>query len=321
MDAVQGLADSGELAGDVTDLMVALGEAARDQATGVVFLFDEIQFLSVLVQAWEALIAALHKTVQRALPVTLVGAGLPQIPRLVGEAKSYAERLFKFPVIGSLGAEEATEALVTPASTLDVRYAQDAAADIVAYTEGYPYFIQEYGKVIWDEAGTSPITLADVHGVRPLVEAKLDGSFFRVRARTHHRAGIALSASDGCARSRSSTGERGGPNPGQHRAPDGADPVAPYRQGPAVYPGIRPRRLHGPPVDCYLLRTYPPDANGLSAGRTEQPHTHCLARHAARASRRADVCAAAYSISTPPRRLPLRSIQIVISPAPGQPTT
>ena len=91
----EGLADSGNFTEDLTDLFVALGEAASAHGTGVVFLFDEIEFLNIT--EFEALIAALHKTVQRSLPITLVAAGLPQIPRLAGEAKSYAERLFKFP--------------------------------------------------------------------------------------------------------------------------------------------------------------------------------------------------------------------------------
>ena len=118
---------------------------------------------------------------QRALPVTLVGAGLPQIPRLAGEAKSYAERLFTFPRIGRLAEADAVEALAAPARELGVDFSAKATAEIVAYTQGYPYFIQEYGKIVWDEAEESPISLKTVRAVRPLVEAKLDGSFFRVR--------------------------------------------------------------------------------------------------------------------------------------------
>lgn len=179
IDPVEGVADSGDIAQDLTDLLVALGEAARDQHTGVVFLFDEIQFLTRA--HFEALIAALHKTVQRALPVTLVGAGLPQIPRLAGEAKSYAERLFVFPELGRLNGDDALEAIVAPARALGVEFSAAAAAEIVAYTQGYPYFLQEYGKIAWDEAESSPIFLHAVRAVLPLVEAKLDGSFFRVR--------------------------------------------------------------------------------------------------------------------------------------------
>lgn len=130
----------------------------------------------------EALIAALHKTVQRQLPITLVGAGLPQLPRLAGEAKSYAERLFKFPSIGRLSATEAERALVEPAERLEVSFEKEAVAAVIDYTESYPYFLQEYGNVIWNQAGASPITAADVADAREAVEAKLDGGFFRVRA-------------------------------------------------------------------------------------------------------------------------------------------
>lgn len=180
IEPVEGLGDSGHLGEDLTDLLLALGEAAQDHGRGVVFLFDEIQFLRQV--ELEALIAALHKTVQRRLPITLVGAGLPQIPRLAGEAKSYAERLFKFPEIGQLPPLDAAEAVVAPARALGVDYTADALRAIVTYAEGYPYFLQEYGKIVWDEAASSPIRLSDVRRVTALVEAKLDGSFFRVRA-------------------------------------------------------------------------------------------------------------------------------------------
>lgn len=179
VDSAEGFADSGQLDEDLTELLVAIGEAAREHETGVVFLFDEVQFLSSA--ELEALIAALHKVVQRQLPVTLVGAGLPQIPRLAGEAKSYAERLFKFPHIGSLPTADATRALTQPAADQGVQFTPAAVDAIVTYTEGYPYFLQEYGKTVWDEAAASPIDLGLVTQCQVLVEAKLDSSFFRVR--------------------------------------------------------------------------------------------------------------------------------------------
>lgn len=180
LDPIEGEADSGLLAEDLTDVFVTLGEAAQEEATGVVFLLDEMQFLAA--EELEALIAALHRTVQRALPITLAGAGLPLIPRLAGEAKSYAERLFTFPVIGRLRESDAMRALVRPAEDAGAGYEPDAAAAIVAYAEGYPYFIQEYGAAAWD-ASDSPCIGADVvEDVRALVDAKLDAGFFRVRA-------------------------------------------------------------------------------------------------------------------------------------------
>ena len=179
-DPARGRADSGDLADDMTDLLVALGEAAEETGAGVVFLFDEVQYLSVA--EFEALIAGMHKTVQRSLPITFVGAGLPQIPRLAGEAKSYSERLFTFPVIGRLHPSEAREALVKPAENEGVTFESAAADAVVAYTEGYPYFIQEYGKVLWDQATGPSVTSADVASARAIVEDRLDESFFRVRA-------------------------------------------------------------------------------------------------------------------------------------------
>lgn len=175
-----GRADSGDLADDLTDLLVALGEAAQEQGSGVVFLFDEVQFLSVI--EFEALIAGLHRTVQRALPITLVAAGLPQIPKLAGEAKSYSERLFTFPRIGRLSDADAALALTVPAMEEEVSFTPDAVLAIIDYTEGYPYFIQEFGKIVWDQAVQSPIARYDVLDAVPLVEDKLDESFFRVRA-------------------------------------------------------------------------------------------------------------------------------------------
>ena len=109
----KGFADHADLAIDLTDVFLAVGQAAAEQGRGVVLLFDEIQFLSK--QQLEAVIEALHKMVQRELPITLVGAGLPQIAELAGDAKSYAERLFKFPAIGVLSPEDAKVALVRPA--------------------------------------------------------------------------------------------------------------------------------------------------------------------------------------------------------------
>lgn len=179
VDAAEGLGDSGSLGEDLTDVLVALGEAAQEQDRGVVFLFDEVQFLTTV--ELEALISALHKTVQRQLPITLVGAGLPQLPRLAGEAKSYAERLFQFPIIGQLSEDEAAAALTVPAESQGVVYDPDALAAIIDYTQGYPYFLQEFGKLVWDLAPTSPITRTTVEQAQEAVEAKLDASFFRVR--------------------------------------------------------------------------------------------------------------------------------------------
>ena len=180
VDPLEGVADSGNLSDDLTDVFVALGQAAEEHGNGVVFILDEVQFLNL--REFEALIAALHKTVQRRLPITLVAAGLPQLPELAGEAKSYAERLFRFPTVDSLAPGEARKALIEPARDLGVGFEDSAVDEILVYTEGYPYFIQEYGSVIWSFAEETPITKENVDDAREAVEAKLDESFFRVRA-------------------------------------------------------------------------------------------------------------------------------------------
>jgi hypothetical protein len=179
LEPLAGKADSGDLGEDLTDLLVALGEAATDHGQGVVFLLDEVQFLDE--RAFEALIAAIHKTVQRQLPITLVGAGLPQLPRLAGEAKSYAERLFRFPRIGRLDDASAAEALVGPALELGIEIDPRAVQTVLAYTEGYPYFVQEYGRALWDRAAGSPIGAVEAVETQAVVEAKLDADFFGTR--------------------------------------------------------------------------------------------------------------------------------------------
>lgn len=180
VDALGGVGDSGNLSEDMTDLFIALGEAAKEQGTGVIFLLDEVQFLHKV--EFEALIMALHRCARRNLPITLVGAGLPQMPRLAGEAKSYSERLFRFIQVDKLAADDARCAVILPAQERGVKFEPEAVDLIVQYTQGYPYFLQEYGKIVWDESSESYITRDDAESILPLVEAKLDESFFRVRA-------------------------------------------------------------------------------------------------------------------------------------------
>lgn len=179
-DQVPGKADSGDLDADLTDLLVELADAAADHGTGVVFLFDEVQFFDKL--SLTALIVALHRVVQKDLPLTFVGAGLPQLPALAGAARSYAERLFDYPTIGSLTKDAAATALVEPATELGVDFEPDAVDRALDFTEGYPYFIQEVGSVVWDIADASPIRRREVDAAIPLVEKRLDESFFKVRA-------------------------------------------------------------------------------------------------------------------------------------------
>jgi hypothetical protein len=179
VEAAFGRGDSGHISDDLSDLLIALGRAAQENDTGVVFLLDEIQFLET--QDLEALIAALHKVTQASLPVTLVGAGLPQIPQLTGEAKSYSERLFNFPMIGKLGHAAAHDALVVPAEKEGATFDDGAIEKIVGFTEGYPYFLQEYGKHVWNLAQGPTITVEDAEAAVRHVQRQLDENFFRVR--------------------------------------------------------------------------------------------------------------------------------------------
>jgi hypothetical protein len=179
VDAVVGSADSGLLDEDLTALVVAAGEAAKDRGRGLLLAIDEVQYLSG--DELGALISAIHRTVQMKLPVILVGAGLPQLPGLAGNAKSYAERLFAFPEIGSLDDADAKAALEQPVQEQGATFEPDALNAILGYTKGYPYFLQEWGYHVWNEAPQSPITVNDVARAVPTVQEELDKNFFRVR--------------------------------------------------------------------------------------------------------------------------------------------
>jgi len=156
-----------------------VGEAARARGTAVVLCVDELQYVPEKQLA--SLIAALHGASQVPLPITLVAAGLPQLVGLTGRAKSYAERLFEFVPIDRLEVPAARAALVVPAAREGVVFAEGALAEILAQTQGYPYFLQEWGKHCWDVASASPITAENAAQATVEALAELDASFFRVR--------------------------------------------------------------------------------------------------------------------------------------------
>ena len=174
-----GLADNGDLEIDLTALLEQVGTAARAAGSAVVAFIDELQYVKE--QQLGALIAALHRCSQNELPLTVVGAGLPQLRGMAGNAKSYAERLFDFPTIGPLTDAEAELAIVKPARDEGVEYDSQAVAAIILRTKGYPYFLQEWGKHAWDQARQSPITAQDIEAASKSAIAALDDSFFRVR--------------------------------------------------------------------------------------------------------------------------------------------
>jgi hypothetical protein len=180
VEAVHGPADSGDLATDLAGLFVELGQVARDHDTGVLITVDELHY--VRLPTLEALVMGVHRAAQLGLPITIAGAGLPSLATLTGEAKSYAERIFTFPVIGSLADPLAREALVVPAEDEKVTWQDEALSSILQVTLGYPYFLQEFGKQAWDIAeGPDVITVDDVIRSIPVATAELDDGFFRVR--------------------------------------------------------------------------------------------------------------------------------------------
>ncbi|MFZ4603464.1 MAG: ATP-binding protein [Caulobacterales bacterium] len=253
-----GLADTGDMESDLADLLEAVGAAARERDTAVVLFLDELQYVPEA--QFAALITALHRCAQRQLPITLVGAGLPQLIGASGRAKSYAERLFAFAAIGPLTPDAARDALVAPANKLDVAFTADALAEIVAQTACYPYFLQEWGKHAWANADASPIDLDAARRATADAVDDLDASFFRVRldrlTQTEKRYLRAMA-------------ELG---PGPHRSGDVAavlkrsvNTVAPVRAG-LIHKGMIYSPSHGdtaftvPLFDGFLKRTLPLDA-------------------------------------------------------------
>lgn len=178
-DPEPGLADNADLEHDLQDLLEAVGAAAQRAGTALIMFIDELQYVPE--EQLAALITALHRAAQRRLPVTVVGAGLPQLRGRMGKAKSYAERLFDFPEVGPLSEAAAKVAIAKPAAAQKVKI-QDAALDLILKrTHCYPYFLQEWGKHTWDAATGSPITRKDVEVASKTAVAALDESFFRVR--------------------------------------------------------------------------------------------------------------------------------------------
>lgn len=178
-EAEPGIADTGNIEYDLPDMFELIGQAAKKSKNAWLLLIDEVQYLNERDLA--ALIVALHKMAQKGLPVVLVGAGLPQVARLAGAAKSYAERLFLYPTIGPLSPEAAEKAVVKPLAEQKAEISPEALAALVKGTHGYPFFIQEWAYNTWNCAPTSSLTLTDVEHAYPETIKNLDESFFRVR--------------------------------------------------------------------------------------------------------------------------------------------
>jgi len=175
----KGSADSGDIEIDLPNLFVAIGEAAESRKTAVALFIDEIQYFDK--RELGALIMAMHKIQQKQLPIVLLGAGLPILPALAGDSKSYAERLFNFPEIGALTSLEVAKALQDPAREANAEFTTDALEEVFRLTKGYPYFVQEWGYQSWNLANSSPIHLQIVVMATQSVVPRLDKNFFRVR--------------------------------------------------------------------------------------------------------------------------------------------
>ncbi len=179
IDAEKGTADSGDLEIDLPDLFTAVAEAAAEQGTCIAVMIDEIQYLNK--KELGALIMSMHRMQQRQLPLVLLGAGLPILPGLAGESKSYAERLFSFPDVGALSESDTSRALQAPVKQYRVEFDEAAVREIYRLTQGYPYFLQEWGYQAWNRAEVSPISLVVVQDAFATVTKRLDENFFRVR--------------------------------------------------------------------------------------------------------------------------------------------
>lgn len=267
----RGTADSGHLEYDLAELLVAIAEAARESGGAFVLLIDEVQYLGA--EDLSALIVAVHKLGQRGLPFVLFGAGLPQLAALAGEAKSYAERLFEYPPLGPLTRDAARAAIREPVRRQEVEIEEKALELIVNQTEGYPYFLQEWGYHAWNMAAATPITLSDARVATQEALARLDGGFFRVRfdrltpkERDYMRSMAQL-------------------GPGPHRSGDIAQvlarpvtSVAPLRNG-LIAKGMIYSPQHGetaftvPMFDSFLKRSMPdwnPPSRAQSAGTSRR---------------------------------------------------
>jgi hypothetical protein len=177
--AARGRADSGDIEIDLVELFTDIGGLAQDMGRGIAVFIDEMQDLGA--DDVSALCAACHELSQSGLPLIVVGAGLPHLPAVLSASKSYSERLFRYQRIDRLSREAADRALTAPAEDEDAAYTNDALAAMYAATGGYPYFIQAYGKAVWDLAPQSPITADDVKVAAPEAEVELAVGFFGSR--------------------------------------------------------------------------------------------------------------------------------------------
>lgn len=179
VEPTRGVADSGDLSTDLTDLLMLTARAAKAAKSAVALLIDEVQYLTT--DELSALIVALHEVAQKNLPLTVFGAGLPQLATLATEAKSYAERLFEYPEVGPLNKTASAEALREPVEAAGASWEAAALARVVKITEGYPFFLQEWGYQAWNASPTKTIPATIIPEVTKAAIARLDKNFFKSR--------------------------------------------------------------------------------------------------------------------------------------------
>ena len=185
LQTAAGIADTGDLQNDLTELLVHLGKVGQKINTGAILFIDEVQYLKDA--EFEALMAAIHRCNQLGLPLVLIAAGLPKIAKIAGDIKSYAERLFKFIPVDKLQEDDAKQALIQPAKKLGVQFTDAALSEILLQTDCYPYFLQEYGQQVWKytDKESQVITQQAACAAHDDFINELDEGFFKVR---HDRA-------------------------------------------------------------------------------------------------------------------------------------
>lgn len=179
VDPLTGTADSGDIEADLSALFISVGNAAKSKNVVFLLILDEIQYLSK--KELSALVMAMHKVSQEGLPIVLIGAGLPVLVGKMGESKSYAERLFEFPIIDALSYEDACQAIIEPARRNEASFSSDALKEIYSLTEGYPFFVQQWAYACWNAASGATVEKQDVEQATQEATTSLDTSFFRVR--------------------------------------------------------------------------------------------------------------------------------------------
>ncbi|MET8427266.1 ATP-binding protein [Nocardia sp. NPDC004860] len=200
--AVTGRADSGDIEIDLVELLMEAAALVRDLGIGIAVFIDEMQDLGAA--DISAICGACHELSQDAAPLIVVGAGLPHLPAVLTASKSYSERLFSYHRIDRLDRESADQALIAPAERESVKYSEEALDALYRKADGYPYFVQAYGKAAWDAAAQSPISAEDVAVASPAAEEELAVGFFGSRyeratpaEREYMRAMADLSGDDG----------------------------------------------------------------------------------------------------------------------------